>query len=213
MLAKRGEVMNLSTKEQILEESLSLFAQRGYDAVRVKEIADAVGIKAPSLYKHFKSKQDIFNAILEESSRRYALQAASLNMDGSDPQMDAGLFEAITDEYMLEMGEVLFNHFLHDEFTSKMRKLLTIEQFKNQKLANLYIIQYMESPLQYQKIIFEMLIKKGLMKKGDPEIMAIQFFSPIFLLLAQCDANPEKEMEALKKLKLHIVEFNRLYRY
>ena len=201
-----------STKEQIIEESLTLFSQRGFDAVSVKEIANAVGIKAPSIYKHFKSKQDIFNAILDESNRRYALQTAALNMDGLDPQMDAGLFETITDEQMVEMGEALFNHFLHDEFTSKMRKLLTIEQFKNQELANLYVMQYMESPLQYQRMIFETLIKKGLMKNGTPEIMAMQFFSPIFLLLVQCDANTDKEMESLAKLKRHIIEFNRIYR-
>ena len=201
-----------STKEQIIEESLSLFSQRGFDAVSVKEIANAVGIKAPSIYKHFKSKQDIFNAILDESNRRYALQTAALNMNGLDPQMDAGLFETITDEHMMEMGEALFNHFLHDEFTSKMRKLLTIEQFKNQELANLYVMQYMESPLQYQRMIFETLIKKGLMKNGTPEIMAMQFFSPIFLLLVQCDANADKETEALEKLKQHITQFNKWYR-
>ena len=201
-----------STKEQIIEESLTLFSQRGFDAVSVKEIANAVGIKAPSIYKHFKSKQDIFNAILDESNRRYALQTAALNMDGLDPQMDAGLFETITDEHMVEMGEALFNHFLHDEFTSKMRKLLTIEQFKNQELANLYVMQYMESPLQYQRMIFETLIKKGLMKNGTPEIMAMQFFSPIFLLLVQCDANADKETEAQEKLKQHITQFNKLYR-
>ena len=201
-----------STKEQIIEESLTLFSQRGFDAVSVKEIANAVGIKAPSIYKHFKSKQDIFNAILDESNRRYALQTAALNMDGLDPQMDAGLFETITDEHMMEMGEALFNHFLHDEFTSKMRKLLTIEQFKNQELANLYVMQYMESPLQYQRMIFETLIKKGLMKNGTPEIMAMQFFSPIFLLLVQCDANADKETEALEKLKQHITQFNKRYR-
>jgi len=205
--------MKKSTKEQIIEESLSLFAKRGFDAVSVKEIAEVVGIKAPSIYKHFKSKQDIFSAILDESNRRYALQTASLNMDGLDPKMDAGLFETITDEHMLEMGEEFFNHFLHDEFTSKIRKLLTIEQFKNKELANLYVMQYMELPLQYQRMIFELLIKKRLMRKGDPEIMAIQFFSPIFMLLVQCDANADKEMEAFEKLKRHIIEFNRIYRY
>ncbi|SEW13800.1 TetR/AcrR family transcriptional regulator [[Clostridium] fimetarium] len=204
--------MKKTTKEQILEVSLLLFSEKGYDAVRVKEIADVVGIKAPSIYKHFKSKQDIFNAILEESNRRYALQTASFNMEGLDPKMDVGLFETITDEHMLEMGEALFNHFLHDEFTSKIRKLFTIEQFKNQELANLYVMQYMDSPLQYQRMMFELLIKKGLMRKGDPEIMAMQFFSPIFLLLVQCDANADKEMESLEKLKRHIIEFNRIYR-
>ena len=52
------------TKQRILDEALRLFSQSGYDAVSVERIASAVGIKAPSLYKHFKSKQEIFDAIV-----------------------------------------------------------------------------------------------------------------------------------------------------
>lgn len=47
------------TKQRILDEALRLFSQSGYDAVSVERIASAVGIKAPSLYKHFKSKQEV----------------------------------------------------------------------------------------------------------------------------------------------------------
>lgn len=47
------------TKQRILEKSLELFSAKGYDAVSVGEIAKAVGIKAPSLYNHFPSKQAI----------------------------------------------------------------------------------------------------------------------------------------------------------
>ena len=60
----------MDTKQKILLESLRLFSQRGYDAVGVEQIAAAVGIKAPSLYKHYKSKKDIFDAIFEETARR-----------------------------------------------------------------------------------------------------------------------------------------------
>ena len=58
-----------STKEKILNESLRLFAKKGYGAVGVAEIADAVGIKAPSLYKHFTGKKAIFDAIIERVNR------------------------------------------------------------------------------------------------------------------------------------------------
>lgn len=42
----------MTTKERILKESLTLFSEKGYSDVSVGEIAGAVGIKAPSLYKH-----------------------------------------------------------------------------------------------------------------------------------------------------------------
>ena len=57
------------TKQRILEKSLELFSTKGYDAVSVGEIAKAVGIKAPSLYNHFPSKQAIFDAILETTKK------------------------------------------------------------------------------------------------------------------------------------------------
>ena len=72
------------TKQRILDEALSLFAVHGYDGVTVAQIADAVNIKTPSLYKHYGSKRDIFDAILTEMESRYKQQAGSLQMDGAD---------------------------------------------------------------------------------------------------------------------------------
>ena len=49
----------MSTKEKILDAALTLFAENGYDGTSVEQIANVVGIKAPSLYKHYKGKEDI----------------------------------------------------------------------------------------------------------------------------------------------------------
>lgn len=49
----------ISTKEKILLEALTLFSKNSYDAITVNQIAQIVGIKAPSLYKHYQSKQYI----------------------------------------------------------------------------------------------------------------------------------------------------------
>ena len=53
----------MSTKEKILDAALTLFAENGYDGTSVEQIANIVGIKAPSLYKHYKGKEDILNAL------------------------------------------------------------------------------------------------------------------------------------------------------
>ena len=60
----------MNTKERILDEALTLFSEKGYTNVFVGEIAERVGIKAPSLYKHYKNKQAIFDAIIGEMNRR-----------------------------------------------------------------------------------------------------------------------------------------------
>ena len=74
ILIFEGEPMkkeNISTKEMFMDEALRLFAERGYDAVSVSEIADAVGCSAPALYKHFSGKRDLFDAILERSEQGF----------------------------------------------------------------------------------------------------------------------------------------------
>jgi len=58
----------MNTKEKIIYESLNLFSTKGFDAISVRDIANAVGIKASSLYNHFKNKQDIFDTIIERYS-------------------------------------------------------------------------------------------------------------------------------------------------
>ena len=74
------------TKQRILEKSLELFSTKGYDAVSVGEIAKAVGIKAPSLYNHFPSKQAIFDAILETTSAHYQKDTAEISVHVQDSQ-------------------------------------------------------------------------------------------------------------------------------
>ena len=61
----------MSTKEKILEAALTLFAENGYDGTSVEQIANIVGIKAPSLYKHYKGKEDILNALIDSAEARY----------------------------------------------------------------------------------------------------------------------------------------------
>ena len=48
----------MSIKKKIMDAALTLFAENGYDGTSVEQIANIVGIKAPSLYKHYKSKED-----------------------------------------------------------------------------------------------------------------------------------------------------------
>jgi AcrR family transcriptional regulator len=58
-----AEIMN---RDKILEQSLRLFSQRGFDAVGVQEIVEAVGVTKPTLYHYFGSKQGLLDAVLQE---------------------------------------------------------------------------------------------------------------------------------------------------
>ena len=199
----------MNTKQRIMKEALTLFAEKGYNDVYVSDIAQAVGIKAPSLYKHFKSKQEIFDAILEELKRSYTQQAAMLNINGNNTQIDADIYAEVSESSL--MGKGLFIYFLHEEYTKLFRKMLTLEQFHNAELSELYSRQYFDDPLKYQSDLFALLIGKGIFKEENADIMALHFYSPIYTLLTLCDRHPDRENEALKMLEKHIKQFNVIY--
>ncbi|MGN0610601.1 MAG: TetR/AcrR family transcriptional regulator [Ruminiclostridium sp.] len=201
----------MNTKKRILDEALTLFSEKGYGNVYVAQIAEAVGIKAPSLYKHYKSKQDIFNAILDEMKKSYDKQASMLNISGDDAVSDAEVYSDIGEDELVRMATGLFLYFLHDDYAQKFRKMLTIEQFRDSELAHLLTKEYADDPLSYQSAMFSMLCEKGVLRKYDPDVMALHFYAPIYFLLTVCDREPQREAESTELLKRHIRQFSRLY--
>lgn len=69
-----------NTKEEILLVSLHLFAQDGYEAVSVSQIAGELGITKGALYRHYQSKRDIFDHILARMEQGDGEQAESHDM-------------------------------------------------------------------------------------------------------------------------------------
>ena len=202
----------MNTKSRILDAALTLFAEKGYHTVSVAQIADAVGIKAPSLYKHYKSKRDIFDGILSEMQARYENQTATLQMSGNNPTIDADVFSSVSEDTLIQMGIGLFTYFLHDDYVCRFRKMLTVEQFHDTELAALYTKQYTDDPLSYQSQIFSMLGACGLFRPANADVMALHFYAPLYLLLTLCDREPERESEALRSLEQHIKQFNLIYK-
>ena len=200
-----------STKRRILAEALTLFSERGYEAVTVAEIAAAVGVKAPALYKHYRSKQDIFDAILEEMQASYDRQAASMRMDGRDAENDRSLYMGISGDAVVEMAVNLFLYFLHDDNERKFRKMLTLEQYKNKELAAINTRQFVDFPLSYQSAVFALMAGAGVTIAADPQIMALQYYAPVYLYLRLCDCHPEREAEAVQALREHFRQFIKLY--
>ena len=201
----------MDTKHRILDEALTLFSEKGYANVFVADIAERVGIKAPSLYKHYKNKQAIFDAIIEEMNRRFLEEAGALQINGADAAKDAEIYKNISEEQLVILGNNLFLYFLHDDYTRRFRKMLTIEQFHDRNLADVYMKQYVDDPLSYQGMLLGMMVSAGVLQAENVEIMTLHFYAPIYMLLTICDREPKREAEALKTLEEHIRQFNRLY--
>ena len=201
----------MGTKERILHQALRLFSQKGYDAVSVEQIAIAVGIKAPSLYKHFKSKQEIFDAIFEETARRYEDFTDSISVHVEDLEQDVAVFEKITEDDLVQKVKSLIEYSLHDEYVSRFRRMMTIEQFRSPELSELYSRRYVEQIHDYHSGLFTKMIAAGVLADEDPVILAMMYDAPILVLLGECDRHPDKEKECLKTLEAHVRLFYKTF--
>ena len=201
----------MDTKHRILDEALTLFSEKGYANVYVSDIAERVGIKAPSLYKHYRNKRAIFDAIIDEMNHRFEQQAQALSISGTDPTADAEVYKNMDEEHPIKLGNDLFRYYLHDSYTKRFRKMLTLEQFQDQELARVYSQQYFDMPLSYQGMLLGLMVSQGLLVTGNVPIMTLQFYAPIYMLLTVCDREPSREQETMELLEGHIRQFDQLY--
>lgn len=199
------------TKRVIAEKALELFAERGYDSVSVGEIADAVGIKAPSLYNHYKSKQEIFDAIVDYVAQRYERDTDKIDIHVQNVKQDISLFETISEKDLSEKVKQIFYYSLRDKTIRLFRKMMTIEQFRSPKLAKLYTERYVTRMIDYHSEIFRKLISAGVIKNENPDALALMYVSPVITLLGVCDRQPERENECVKMLEEHVELFFNTY--
>lgn len=195
------------TKKKILDKALELFAAQGYDSVSVGEIAQAVGIKAPSLYNHYPNKQAIFDAIVDATAKQYEADTDKADIHVQNSARDIPVFTEITKEALFEKVRQIFEYSLHDETISRFRKMMTIEQFRSPELAALYSQRYVERLVEYHADIFRALISAGEITAADPETLSMTYVAPVLTLIGVCDRQPERESECLDKLKRHVYLF------
>lgn len=198
------------TKQKILDEALELFSAKGYDSVSVGEIAKAVGIKAPSLYNHFSSKQAIFDAIVESTAVQYEADTGKVDIHVQDANKDIPVFSEITEDFLFEKVKQIFEYSIHNEQISRFRRMMTIEQFRSPELAALYSERYVDRVLSYHAGIFRALIAAGEISANDPDTLAMMYVAPVLTLIAVCDRQPERERECLEKLQNHVRLFFRM---
>lgn len=195
------------TKQKIIEKALELFSERGYDSVSVGEIAQAVGIKAPSLYNHYPSKQAIFEAIVASTAERYQRDTDKIQIHVEDDRRDASAFVHITEEALFQKVRQIFEYSLHDDVIRRFRKMMTIEQFRSPELGAMYSQRYVDRVVQYHAGIFRELIQAGEIREEDPQTLAMLYAAPVITLIAICDRQPEREGECLEKLRKHVGVF------
>ena len=184
--------MAKDTKERILEEALRQFSQKGYDGTNIRELTASLGLVKSSMYKHFGSKEEIWNALLDELARYYDMRFGSA--ENLPPVPDS--LEELT-----EMTMKMVNFTIHDEKVVISRKLLNIEQFRDERAGQLATKHFMTGLTEMFTHIFKEMTDKGLLRKDDPKMLAFSYIAPISTLIHLCDREPEKTNKAISRIK------------
>lgn len=199
-----------NTKEQILAVALDLFSINGYEATSIAQIAEAVGLRKASLYSHFANKQDILNTLIAEMTKEFDHHSIFVRTDWDDQEFTKSKKGRTEEEIIAEIkGQI--RYIIHDPKISKVRKMLTIEQFQNEELKRIQSKRSYEDILRYNLGQIRFLIREGILKDEDPEIMAAQLAWPISMWTNLCDREPERETEAMDLMDRHIRQFFRVY--
>ena len=193
-----------TTKEKILLTALKLFAQDGYEAVSISKISGELGMAKSALYKHYKNKRDIFDSIINRMDELDYERAREYNMpDGNMDEIIKGYREISIDKIRI-YTEVQFKHWTEEEFSSLFRRMLTLDQYRNQEMADLYQKYLVSGPIDYMTYLFAGITGK----KEEAKQLAIEFYGPIFLMYSLYD-NKREEDDLTQMLKNHVDRFSK----
>ena len=191
-----------STKERILETALELFAQNSYLGTSMNDIARQLGFTKAALYKHYAGKQEILDRIVQRMNELDAARAAAYEMPGAAPEGFAQAYLNTPLDRIRAYSTAQFDHWTREPFSANFRKMLTLEQYRDARLAQLYQENLASGPVKYMAAIFRPLTD------SDETAMqlALDFYGPMYLLYSVYDGAADQSAVA-PMLEAHIDRF------
>ena len=194
--------MAKDTKERILISALRMFSLKGYEGTNIRELAQSLGLVKSGLYKHYQSKEDIWNALLDRMIAYYGARFGSAERLPPVPDSLEGL---------VGMTMRMVDLTVHDEMIVMTRKLLSIEQFRDARARDLATKHFLTGLEVMFTPVFAGMMEKGLIRKDDPAMLAFAYTSPISALIHLCDREPDKAPEAMVRVEAFSRHFAEVY--
>ena len=173
-------------KEEILIVALHLFARDGYEAVSVSQIAGELDMTKGALYRHYKSKRDIFDCIVRRMEQQDGEQARENEVPQESIEKTPEEYLNVSLDDFVKYSKSMFEYWTEDDFASSFRKMLTIEQFRSEEMQNLYQQYLVSGPAEYVKDLFKNMEIK------NPEENAVKFYANMFFYYSMYDGAADK---------------------
>ena len=190
------------TKERILAAALEMFSQYGYAGTTIRELSASLGLVKSGVYKHYESKEAIWNALLDEMIAYYGEHFGSA--EHLPPVPDS--LEELT-----QMTMRMVNFTVHDARIIMTRKVLTLEQYRDVRVRELATKHFLTGLTDMFTQVFTGMMEKGLLRQEDPGMLAFAYTAPISALIHLCDREPEKTAEAIRQIEAFSRHFTKTY--
>lgn len=194
--------MAKDTKERILAAALEMFSQNGYSGTNIRELTASLGLVKSSMYRHFESKEAIWNALLDEMIAYYDARFGSTEHLPPVPE---------SPEALVQMTMRMADFTIHDEKIVMTRKLLSIEQYRDDRARALATKHFLMGLTDMFTQLFSAMMDRGLLRRDDARMLAFAYTAPISALIHLCDREPDQTEEAIQQVEAFSRHFAQTY--
>ena len=194
--------MENSTKNRILDEALVMFAENGYKGTNLRDLAASLGLSKSALYKHYTSKEDIWNSLLDRMEAYYTEHFGSESNLPPQPK---------SCEELLVVTMQMIRFTVNDPKIILTRKLLLTEQYHDERVKKLATKHFLEGTQKMFAVIFEKMMSDGLLKKYNPEMLSFIYTAPITSLVHLCDRESHNHEQILERIEDFVTRFISTY--
>jgi len=161
-MARIKSTENNSKREVIIKEASKLFKEKGFTATSMRDLAERVGVEAPSLYNHIQSKSELLKIICSNVGEKFAVKIAEVE------QIEMPAIEKVEKLLRFHIQEMI--NYYEQEYVSGREW---------RYLKDPYLSEYREQRRNYRKR-FTAIIQKGIDQK---EIKKLDANTAVLILL------------------------------
>lgn len=195
--------MENTTKTRILEEALVCFAENGYKGTNLRDLAARLGLTKSALYRHYDSKEAIWNAVIDSMEAYYTVRFGSSEKLPKIPES--------CDE-LVDMTMKMLSFTMHDPKVILTRRLLLTEQFRDERARHFATLHFLTGTKELFTKLFAGMMERGILKKDDPAMLALAYTAPVTNLIHLCDREPEREPEIVAEIEAYLHHFILIYK-
>ncbi len=162
-MARIKSTENNSKREVIIKEASKLFKEKGFNAASMRDLAERVGVEAPSLYNHIQSKSELLKIICRNVGEKFTAKIA---------EIEATKIPAI------KKVEKLLRFHIHEMINCYEEEYVSGHEWR--QLEDPYLTEYREQRRHYRKR-FTAIIQQGIDQK---EIKKIDANTAVLILLS-----------------------------